>query len=161
MQNSAMLSKQHTSLWRWLAGASALGFLGLCEFVLAVLGAYGNYGAAIAFCATPFAFAVRTPRSWMFITGIAAFLSLVPTLIVGHQLLQPRSATRAARVWSSESGWVDLVRPTSAEVAITCTAIAAVLFVSSVAALALWKRVAMRKNGIAAQARSRLHHVGD
>lgn len=149
MPNSAVLSKQHTSLWRWLAGALALASLGLCEFVLAILSAYGNYGAAIAFCAAPIAFAVRTPRTWVFITGIAAFLSLVPTLIVGYQLLQPSTATRA-RVWSSESGWVDLVRPTSVEVAFTCTAIAAVLLVSGAAALALWKRVAMPRRGIAA-----------
>ena len=149
MRNSAMLSQQRTSLWRWIAGILALGLLGLFEFVLAILGAYGVYGAAIAFCAAPFAFAVRTPRTWVFIAGTAASLSLLPTLIVAHQLLQPRSATRAARVWSSEGGWVDLVRPTSAEVAIMCIAIATVLFVSSAVSLALWKRVAMRGDSVA------------
>jgi hypothetical protein len=123
-------------------GTAAVMALLIPEVVLVMLGALGAWGAYISFFLAPIAFFARTPRSWPFLICVSAALALLPAVITGSQILEPRSAS-TARTWSREQGWVDSVPPSIENVATTMSVLWLALFVTLLTAFVFWKRYAV------------------
>jgi hypothetical protein len=125
-----------------LGGAVLLASLAL--FVLAIMGGFGIFGAALAFVAFPICLLAPTPRHWWFLTAVAAVLAAAPAISFAYQILQPSPIEASGWTWSRNAGWTPIQPPDPFQTLRMAIVIWVVMFLIMLSALALLKRVGVK-----------------
>jgi hypothetical protein len=119
-----------------IGGSVLLGVLAMVA--LAVMGAAGLVGAALAFYAFPVAFFAPTPRNYWFLLLISAALAAAPAISFAVQVLRPPRVQ--GREWINGE-WAPIVPPEPLEALTTSAVIWVVMFPIILGALVLLKRI--------------------
>jgi hypothetical protein len=125
---------------RFSSGVAAFILLGMSEYCLMVLSVYAVVGAAISAVALIAIFAVPTPRGSIFLVGAASVLAALPALNLVWILLPS-----AEEVGVAPSGLIGVGPLPRASIAQVSGFVGGIVFLTSLGALVLWKRVAMRR----------------